>query len=458
MGQQTGDIIERALSLISKEVEVLPKLKDTAREQAFQSIAAILSTPNKSHKAYLRITRDNGVVERIPAYRIQHNDVLGPYKGGIRFHESVNEEEVINLAALMTLKNALHDVPFGGGKGGVSINPKQFSDRELNLICKKYVQNFTSVLGPDIDIPAPDMGTGEQEMDWMTSEYKSIHPGQNYLSSFTGKSIMFGGSLGRREATGKGVFYSFLYTLDLFKKQLFKQSTQSQYDATFSTTLDKPISIAIQGFGNVGSIVALEAFKQKAEHALLVTAVSDRNVTLKHPSGLAVDKLINYASTHQGELPTNEQQLTEAGVEATILARDAVLYEEIDVLFLAALENQITADNVARIKAKLIVEGANAPITQEADIALTNKNVLIIPDILANAGGVIVSYFEWLQGRDTQFYTEAYVYERLYAKMLATYEQIYPLFLKQPYSLRQSCYNLALRKLATVLYRQGKLY
>src|SRR5690606_32908603 len=163
MGQHTGAIIEQALALISKEPEVLPKLQGQSRDQAFRSLAAILSTPNKSHKAYLRITRDNGSVERIPAYRIQHNDVLGPYKGGIRFHESVNEDEVINLAALMTLKNALHDVPFGGGKGGVSINPKLYSDRELNLICKKYVQNFTNILGPDLDIPAPDMGTGEQE-------------------------------------------------------------------------------------------------------------------------------------------------------------------------------------------------------------------------------------------------------------------------------------------------------
>jgi len=458
MGQHTGAIIEQALELISKEADVLPKLKDQQRKQAFRSLAAILSTPNKSHKAYLRITRDDGSVVRIPAYRIQHNDVLGPYKGGIRFHESVNEEEVVNLAALMTLKNALHDVPFGGGKGGVCINPKLYSDRELNLICKKYVQYFTNILGPDIDIPAPDMGTGEQEMDWMTAEYKSIHPGQNYLSSFTGKSVVFGGSLGRREATGKGVFYSFLHVLNLLKQQAFYESSQHAFHASLSSVLQDTISIGIQGFGNVGSIVALEAFKQKKEHQLKVTAVSDRNITLKNNHGLDIDKLIDFAKLHQGDLPATESQLEEAGVNATILAREAVLYEPVDVLFLAALENQITEQNVELVQAKLIVEGANAPITKEADMYLTAKQVLIVPDILANAGGVIVSYFEWLQGRDTQFYTEAYVYERLYAKMKATFEQIYPLFLKQSYTLRQSCYNLAIRKLSTVLYRQGKLY
>lgn len=458
MGQHTGAIIEQALSLISKEYEVLPKLQDQAREKAFRSLAAILSTPNKSHKAYLRITRDDGNVERVPAYRIQHNDVLGPYKGGIRFHETVNEEEVVNLAALMTLKNALHDVPFGGGKGGVCINPKLYSDRELNLICKKYVRNFTGVLGPDLDIPAPDMGTGEQEMDWMTAEYKSIHPGKNYLSSFTGKSVVFGGSLGRREATGKGVFYSFIEVLRLLKQGAFRHSSQHGFHTALEALCTKPISIAIQGFGNVGSIVALEAFRSKQEQPFKVTHVSDRHVTLKNVAGLDIEKLISYASFHQGDLPATEEQLLESGVTATILPREAVLYEEADVLFLAALEHQITEQNVHHIQAKLIVEGANAPITKEADEALTAKQVLIVPDILANAGGVIVSYFEWLQGRDTQFYKEAYVYERLYTKMKATFEQIYPLFLQQPYTLRQSCYNLAIRKLSTVLYRQGKLY
>lgn len=458
MSQHTGAIIEQALTLISKEPEVLPKLKDHAREQAFRSLAAILSTPNKSHKAYLRITRDNGSVVRIPAFRIQHNDVLGPYKGGIRFHESVNEDEVINLAALMTLKNALHDVPFGGGKGGVSINPKLYSDRELNLICKKYVQNFTNILGPDLDIPAPDMGTGEQEMDWMTAEYKSIHPGSNYLSSFTGKSVVFGGSLGRREATGKGVFFSYQYVQNLIMQEGFKNSSQQAFDTALASFKHGPISIAIQGFGNVGSTVALEAFNNQKQSNQLVTIVSDRNVTLKHDQGLAVDKLIQFAAKHQGDLPSTQLQLQEAGIEATILPRDAVLYEQADVLFLAALENQITSENVDRIQAKIIVEGANAPITKEADAKLTEKHVFIIPDILSNAGGVIVSYFEWLQGRDTQFFTEAYVYERLYAKMQATFEQIYPLFLQQSYTLRQSCFNLAIRKLSTVLYRQGKLY
>lgn len=459
MGRQTSAIVEQSLRVLMENNSILPQLTGTRREQAFQSLGAILSTPNKTHKAFLRITLDSGVVVRIPAYRIQHNDALGPYKGGIRFHESVNEDEVTNLAALMTLKNALHDVPFGGGKGGVCINPRQYSERELYMICKKYVQYFTGILGPDKDIPAPDMGTGEREMDWMTAEYKSVHPGQPYLGCFTGKSIAFGGSLGRREATGKGVYFVFKYLLHNYINKHLSQleAYHNPYVSTAKRFINRPLSIAIQGFGNVGSVIASEAFKDhEAGHK--VVAVSDRNVTLYSEQGLPIDKLLLYSQSHQGELPMNEQQLITADVQAEILDREAVLYSDVDVLFLAALEEQIHQHNVANVKAGIIVEGANAPITGEADDVLAQRQTIVIPDILANAGGVIVSYFEWLQGRDTRFFSEEHVYELLYEKMRTTLDQVLPLYFVQPQQLRQCCFNHAVMRLSNILYRQGKLY
>ncbi|GIP17053.1 glutamate dehydrogenase [Paenibacillus montaniterrae] len=459
MGRQTSAIVEQSLRVLLANNSILPHLAGETREQAFQSLGAILSTPNKTHKAFLRITLDSGVVVRIPAYRIQHNDALGPYKGGIRFHESVNEDEVTNLAALMTLKNALHNVPFGGGKGGVGISPRQYSERELYLICKKYVQYFTDILGPDKDIPAPDMGTGEREMDWMTAEYKSTHPGQPYLGSFTGKSIAFGGSLGRREATGKGVYFVLQYLLQHFVINHLSQlqAYNNPYLESVKAYLNRPLSIAVQGFGNVGSVIAQEAFRDP-NHKHRVVAVSDRNVTLYNEQGLEIDRLIAYTQAHQGELPATKQLLEIAGIEAQLLDREAVLYQHVDVLFLAALEEQVHKDNVHRVTANIIVEGANAPITGEADDILAQRHAIVIPDILANAGGVIVSYFEWLQGRDTQYFTEEHVYEMLYDKMRTTLDQVLPVFFEHPQQLRQCCYNQAVMRLCNILYRQGKLY
>src|SRR5690606_26759851 len=245
------------------------------------------------HKSFLRIARESGEVVRILAFRVQHNDTLGPYKGGIRFHEEVDEEEVINLAALMTLKNALHDVPFGGGKGGVVINPRNFSERELHLICEKYVRYFNGIIGPDKDIPAPDVGTSEREMDWMMAEYKSINPGKPYLGSFTGKSVGNGGSLGRREATGKGVYFTLRYLIHNYLNKNIDafNPTEHPYAKTLHNYKDTtPLKLAIQGFGNVGCVAALEAYIcQNLPNK--VVAVSERNVTLYNAIGLDIAAL-----------------------------------------------------------------------------------------------------------------------------------------------------------------------
>ncbi|ASN05954.1 Glu/Leu/Phe/Val family dehydrogenase [Virgibacillus necropolis] len=459
MSKQTSSIVQESLNALYDDESFLPDLQDGIREKAFTSLVSILSTPNHVNKSFLRVTLENDKVVRIPAFRVQHNNILGPYKGGIRFHESVNEEEVINLSSLMTLKNALHHVPFGGGKGGVAINPREFETKELNLICKKYVQYFSEILGPDKDIPAPDVGTSEREMDWMMGEYKSIRPGSRYRGSFTGKSVVNGGSLGRREATGRGVYYTFRYLLHNFVSEQRKWLEERE-NIFAKTALDhsgKDLTMAVQGFGNVGSIAAIEAYRCNYLNNKVV-AVSDRNVTLYNSDGLDIPALIKVSESNNGDLPTSEEQLANAEVKATIKDRDDILSLDTDVLILAALEDQVHADNVHDVKARIIVEGANSPVTAEADQILSDNGTIIVPDILANAGGVIVSYYEWIQGRDTQFYTEEEVYTKQFAKMKETFDTILPQFFGDPHPLRQNCYIYAVSKLSTVLYRQGKLY
>ncbi|MHA6252421.1 Glu/Leu/Phe/Val family dehydrogenase [Oceanobacillus sp. CAU 1775] len=459
MAINTEMIISNSLDALFEDESFLPKIKDSKRDKAFRALKSILTTPNHVSKSFLRVTLENNEVVRIPAFRVQHNNTVGPYKGGIRYHESVTEEEVINLATLMTLKNALHEVPFGGAKGGVIINPREYEDRDLHVISKKYVQYFSSIIGPDRDIPAPDMGTSEREMDWMVGEYKSIHPGQHYLGSFTGKSVLNGGSLGRREATGKGVYFVYKNLLSdyLHSQEKALENSESKFAKTLLNFKDKTSKIAIQGFGNVGSVIANDAYHCDTLTNKVV-AVSDRNVTLIHENGLDIPALIQFANTHEGDLPQTPEELKEVAVEASIEARDAILTLDVDSLFLAALENQITESNMKDIKAKLIIEAANAPVTAEADRYLSDKQVIILPDIFSNAGGVIVSYLEWVQGRDTQYYTEDEVFQRLYEKMATTCERVFPPYFHGKYTLRDVCYMQSVTRLSTIMYRQGKLY
>lgn len=459
MSKQTSSIVQESLNALYDDESFLPDLQNGVREKAFTSLVSILSTPNHVNKSFLRVALENEKVVRIPAFRVQHNNILGPYKGGIRFHESVNEDEVINLASLMTLKNALHQVPFGGGKGGVVINPREYEEKDLNLICKKYVQYFSEVLGPEKDIPAPDVGTGEREMDWMMGEYKSIRPGSRYRGSFTGKSVINGGSLGRREATGKGVYFTFRYMLHDFvqSQRDWLEERENIFAKTALDHRDKDLSMAVQGFGNVGSIAALEAYRCNYLNNKIV-AVSDRNVTLYNSDGLDIPALVKIVEKNGGDLPVSEEELANVEIKAIVRDRDDVLSLDVDILFLAALEDQVHADNVHEVKARILVEGANSPVSAEADKMLSDRGVIIVPDILANAGGVIVSYFEWIQGRETQFYTEEEVHTKQFNKMKETFDTILPQFFGDPHPLRQNCYIHAVSKLSTVLFRQGKLY
>lgn len=457
--EETKQIIQDSLDALYENQKFLPDLTNGAREQAFTSLSAIISTPNNIHKSFLRVPREDGTIERIPAYRVQHNDSLGPYKGGIRFYEGVNEEEVVNLAFLMTLKNALHQVPFGGGKGGIVINPRNYSEKELNVVSRKYVRYFADVIGPDKDIPAPDMGSGEREMDWMMAEYKKIHHGKPYLGSFTGKSVDNGGSLGRREATGKGVYFTFRYLVHdyvLAHKQTL-QETGNPFAQTALAHAERPLKMAVQGFGNVGSVAALEAVQCQSLNNRVI-AVSDRNVTLYNEDGLDIPSLVAFTAANRGDLPIDQEQLGQAGVTAEIRGRDELLTLPVDVLILAALEDQIHKDNMQDIQAKIIVEGANAPTTRDADAYLSDKGVIIIPDILANAGGVIVSYLEWLQGRETQYHEESEVFRLLLEKMKETMDTILPQYFGDPYPLRENCFIHAVQRLSTVLHKQGMLY
>ncbi|GAB3064249.1 Glu/Leu/Phe/Val family dehydrogenase [Virgibacillus ainsalahensis] len=459
MSNSTKDIVHHSLQALLDDETFLPDLKDETREKAFASLVSILSTPNHVHKSFLRVTLENERVVRVPAFRVQHNNILGPYKGGIRFHETVEESEVSNLASLMTLKNALHEVPFGGGKGGVVINPREYETKELYLICKKYVQYFSEILGPEKDIPAPDVGTSAREMDWMMGEYKSIHPGMKYRSSFTGKSVVNGGSLGRRKATGKGVYFTFRYLMHNFIKENkhWLEERENIFAKTALANKENTFTVAIQGFGNVGSVAAMEAYKCDYLNNK-VLSVSDKNVTLYNSDGIDIPDLLKFTAENNNDLPVNEEELEAANIKATIMDRDEVLSLDVDVLVLAALGGQVHKDNMTDIKANIIVEAANAPLTKAADDYLSNKGVIIIPDILANAGGVIVSYLEWLQGRETQFLDEEQVYQKLHDKMQKTFDTVFPQFFGDNFPLRQNCYIHAVMKLSTILFRQGKLY
>lgn len=464
---QTKQTIDQAMQAMMSDPHYLPEIPAEQRQQFFDAGREILTTTDKVIKGYIRLSRDDGSLSRVPAYRIQHNNIAGFYKGGIRFSEAVNEDEVENLAMLMTLKSALHKLPYGGAKGGVAINPRQYSDRELYLISKNYVQLFNLDIGPTQDIPAPDVGTNEKIMDWMVGEYKVLNPDENYLGSFTGKSVENGGAKGRREATGKGTYHSYAWLLNDWARHFdVKDVTDSNVHRTQFEMLKnlvkkndngEAISVAVQGFGNVGATAALEAARcQKLNHSVI--SVSDHNVTLYNENGLDLEKLQQFSRAH-GQLPVSAEELQQAGVQAEVLERSAILSLKVDVLFLAALENQITEHNMKDVQAQIIVEGANAPVAQLADEYLQEQNVLIIPDILANAGGVIVSYLEWRQDRVTRFYSEEQVFEEMESHMVDTFAEVYEAyFTRGNSSIRSTCFESAVRHLFSLLYRHGRLY
>jgi glutamate dehydrogenase (NAD(P)+) len=383
----------------------------------------ILTNPKRQIIVSCPIQMDNGEIEVFTGYRVQYNITLGPAKGGIRYHPDVTLDEVTALAAWMTWKCAVAHVPFGGGKGGVVCDPTRMSRRELEALTRRYVAEIVDAIGPEKDVPAPDVNTNDQVMAWVMDTY-SMHVGHTSTAVVTGKPIEMGGSLGRREATGRGVM--------IVTREAAKHLGLDINGAT----------VAVQGFGNVGSVSADLLAKIGAR----IVAVTDWKGGVCNPQGLDVPGMIEFAKQNKtidgfpGGEPIENEQLFSL---------------DVDVLVPAALENQITEDNAGNIRAKIIAEGANGPTTPEAHKMLHERGVFVIPDILANAGGVTTSYFEWVQDRHGYFWEESEVNKRLEAKMVEAFHDVLDTSIKYKIDLRTAAYVVAINRVATVTRMRG---
>lgn len=357
-----------------------------------------LKKPKHIHITNFPVEMDDGSVRSIEGYRVIHNRVFGPGKGGIRYHPDVTMEEVIALAKLMTWKCALVNIPFGGAKGGVVCNSKELSESELRRITRRFTSELGDNIGPHSDIPAPDLYTNEQTMAWIFDTYDILHPGKNNRPVVTGKPVEMGGSYGRLEATGNGVYYA---TERFLAKALIPQQ-QTVAGAR----------IVIQGFGNVGAIAA-QAF---ARNGAKIVGISDSQGGVYCEAGLDLDELTAFKAEHG----------TVVGLPNTLtITNEEILELECDILIPAALGNQICAHNAERIKAKLVVEAANGPTTPQADAILNQRGIYLIPDIIANAGGVTVSYFEWVQNQANQQWDLDEVDARLQKRMYSVMDVVF---------------------------------
>jgi glutamate dehydrogenase (NAD(P)+) len=383
----------------------------------------VLRSPEKQIIVSVPILRDSGEVEVYTGYRVLYNTSRGPAKGGIRFDTNVTLDEVKALAAWMTWKCAVVNIPFGGAKGGVICDPFQLSNAELERITRRYTSAIIEVLGPDSDVPAPDVNTNERVMAWIMDTY-SMHKRHTVTSVVTGKPVEMGGSLGRREATGRGCM---LVTREALKR------------------LRMPIAgtrVAIQGFGNVGSI----AGQLMDELGLKVVAVSDKSGGIYNPDGLRLKEVVQHA---------RQKRFLADYTEAEHITNEQLLTVDCDVLVPAALENVITSKNAREVKARIICEGANGPTTANADKILEENGVFVIPDILANAGGVTVSYFEWVQDRGGYFWDEDTVNQRLERIMVQSFEEVAGMAGRHGLNLRIGAYMLAIERVAAVHRLRG---
>jgi glutamate dehydrogenase (NAD(P)+) len=384
----------------------------------------ILTHPKRQIIVSCPVQMDNGEIEVFTGYRVQYNITLGPAKGGIRYHPDVSLDEVTALAAWMTWKCAVAHIPFGGAKGGIVCDPTKMSRRELEALTRRYVAEIVDNIGPEKDVPAPDVNTNDQIMAWVMDTY-SMHVGHTATAVVTGKPIEMGGSLGRREATGRGVMIA-------------------TREAAKHLGLDiKGLRIGIQGFGNVGSVSADQLAKAGAK----IVAVTDWKGGVFSERGLDVTKLLEYAATHD--------KTVDGFPGGDRLANDKLWGLDVDVLIPAALENQITMENAPSIKAKIITEGANGPTTPDAHSYLHGRGVFIIPDILANSGGVTTSYFEWVQDRYGYFWEEKDVNERLEKKMCEAFEAVLKTSIRYEVDMRTAAYIVAIQRVGTVTRMRG---
>ena len=388
-----------------------------------ESLWKVLTHPKRQIIVSCPVKMDNGKVEVFTGYRVQYNIALGPAKGGIRYHPDVTLDEVKALAAWMTWKCAVAGVPFGGGKGGVVCDPSKMSMRELEHLTRRYVAEIVDAIGPEKDVPAPDVNTNEQVMAWVMDTY-SMHVGVATTAVVTGKPVEMGGSLGRREATGRGVMIT-------------------TREAAKHLGLDiKQATVAVQGFGNVGSVSADLISRLGAK----IVAVTDWKGGVYNKAGLDVPALIAWTRQHK----------TVAGFsQAEALAADKIFEMDVDILVPAALENQITIANAPKIKARIVAEGANGPTTPEANKHLHERGVFVIPDILANAGGVTTSYFEWVQDRYGYFWEEDEVNTRLERKMHEAFHNVLGTSIKYKCDMRTAAYIVAIEKVSVVTKLRG---
>jgi len=374
-----------------------------------------LTRPKRILIVDVPIHMDDGTVAHFEGYRVQHNTSRGPGKGGVRFHQDVTLSEVMALSAWMSIKNAAVNVPFGGAKGGIRVDPRQLSRGELERVTRRYTSEIGLIIGPTKDIPAPDVNTNEQVMAWMMDTY-SMNVGENATGVVTGKPIDLGGSLGRRDATGRGVF------------------TVGQEAAARIGLELKGARVAVQGFGNVGSVAA----RLFAEAGARVVAVQDHAGTVYCEAGLDIHALLDHVRRNGSVLDFPR---------AEVIAKDSFWEVECEILVPAALEQQITEANAGRIRARMVIEGANGPTTPIADDILHERGVLVLPDVIANAGGVTVSYFEWVQDFSSFFWTEEEINARLVRIMREAFASVWQVAEQHRVSLRTATFIIACQRI-----------
>ncbi|HET7141974.1 MAG TPA: Glu/Leu/Phe/Val dehydrogenase [Candidatus Limnocylindria bacterium] len=383
----------------------------------------VLRVPKRELTVNFPVTMDDGHVEVFTGYRVQHNLSRGPAKGGIRYHQDVTLDEVRALSMWMTWKCAVVDIPYGGGKGGVIVDPKKLSQRELEGLTRRFTTEISPLIGPDRDIPAPDVNTNAQTMAWIMDTF-SMHHGYTISGVVTGKPIAVGGSLGRNEATARGAVFT------------LQQASKSR---------DLPLSgatVAIQGYGNAGSIAA----DLLAAEGSTIIAVSDSSGGIHNPAGLDPAKVSAWKREHG----------TVVGFPGSEEVSNAGLLElECDILVPAALENQITGANADRVKARIVAEAANGPTTPEADAILYDRGIFLIPDILCNAGGVTVSYFEWVQDMQSFFWTEQRINESLKEIMDRAFEAVHTMSHRREVDMRTAAYMVAVARVAEATTLRG---
>lgn len=406
--------------------EIARKQVKTAcdRLNADPAVYEILKSPQRVLEVTFPVKLDNGTVKTFTGYRSQHNNAVGPYKGGVRFHPNVNLDEVKALSIWMTIKCCVAGIPYGGGKGGITLDPRDYSEAELERIARAYSEAISPLIGEKIDIPAPDVNTNGKIMSWMVDAYENVVK-KSAPGVFTGKPVEFGGSLARTEATGYGVNFAAVQALEKLGKDV------------------KGATYAIQGFGNVGYHTGYCAHQSGAK----VVAVSTVDVAIYNENGLDMEAL--FKEFQEKGFITNEAGYGKEISNAELLALD------VDVLAPCALENQLTSENAGKVRAKIVVEGANGPTTPEADAILRQNGVLVVPDILANCGGVVVSYFEWVQNLQGYYWEFDEVQEKETVVLRRAFRDIWNLAQEYDVDLRTASYMMSIRRVEKAMKLRG---